>query len=348
MTAAPAVKPGEFRFSAIGLAHPHIDDQCRELIAAGGELISVYDDDPVSVERFRRKFPQAAPARCEREVLDDRRIRLVAGAAIPCDRAALGVRVMRAGKDYFTDKTPCTTLDQLAECRQVVAETGRRFFVYFGARVSPCALFAQRLISDGAIGRVVQVIGLGPHRLSAANRKQWFFVKRQYGGILCDIGIHQTDMFLSFTGNPTAEVVASQVGNYASPEYPELEDFGDMQLRGPNGATGYHRVDWLTPDGLGTWGDGRAIISGTEGYIELRKNIEIAGERTGDHLYLVDRTGERRFDAAGLVEVPFFRQMIRDCLDRSETAMTQAATFAATEIALTAQARAVRVGDSST
>src|SRR4029077_13260215 len=113
------------------------------------------------------------------------------------------------------------------------------------------------------------------------------FDHARYGGILCDIGSHQADQFLFFTGSTSAEVVVSQVANYAHPEYPELEDFGDMLLRGDRG-TGYVRVDWFTPDGLNSWGDGRLTILGTDGFIEIRKNTDLAGRAGGSHLFLVD------------------------------------------------------------
>ena len=128
---------------------------------------------------------------------------------------------------------------------------------------------ADELVRAGAVGTVVQTVGLGPHRLNRATRSSWFFERERYGGILCDIASHQVDQFLHFTGSTEAEVVASAVGNFANPDDPGLEDFGEILLRSQSGQ-GYIRVDWYTPDGLPTWGDGRLTILGTEGYIELR------------------------------------------------------------------------------
>jgi hypothetical protein len=137
--------------------------------------------------------------------------------------------------------------------------------------------------------------------------------------------------------------VAAQVANYKYPEYPELEDFGEVILRG-NGGTGYVRVDWFTPDGLGTWGDGRVIILGTEGYIELRKYCDIAGRPGGDHLFLVDQEGTHYIDCRD-VELPYGRRLIGDIINRTETAMPQAHCFLASELALQAQAQARRLGN---
>src|ERR1043165_3900887 len=282
--AAPVVAPGQFRFAAMHLDHGHIYGQCNGLIEAGGELVGGYDPQPERGAAFRKTHPQATAGGDERAILEDPTIRLVAAAAVPCDRGPLGCRVMEHGKDYFTDEAPLTSLEQLAQARQVVARTGRRYFVYFSERLHvECAVEAGRLIAAGAIGRPVQVLGLGPHRLGdPAKRPAGFFARARYGGILCDIGSHQIEQFLAYTGNSDATIQAAKVANYRHPEFPELEDFGDLTLIGANGATGYHRVDWLNPKGLATWGDGRTVILGTDGYIELRKYINVATATTGD------------------------------------------------------------------
>ncbi|GAB2676915.1 Gfo/Idh/MocA family oxidoreductase [Paenibacillus thermoaerophilus] len=340
----PVVRAGEFVFAAMALNHGHIYGMCNGLTEAGGTLKWVYDPDPAKVEAFLRKYPGVRAASSEQEILQDPEVKLVAAAAIPCDRGPLGVRVMRHGKDYFTDKTPFTSLDQLAEARRAVAETGRKYAVYYSERLHvESAVFAGQLVKDGAIGRVVQVMGLGPHRLNAPSRPDWFFRKAQYGGILCDIGSHQIEQFLYYAGCRDAEVLQSRVANYRNKQYPELEDFGDAMLRGDNGASHYFRVDWLTPDGLSTWGDGRTVILGTDGYIELRKYVDIARQPEGDQLYLVNGEGEHRLELRGKVGYPYFGELILDCLNRTETAMTQEHAFKAAELCLKAQELAVRV-----
>jgi predicted dehydrogenase len=342
---APVVAAGGFRFAVMHLDHGHIYGMCNGLLEAGGELAMVYDTDPARVAVFLQSFPQAKVVSDERAILEDATIRLVAAAAIPCDRGPLGCRVMEHGKDYFTDKTPFTSLAQLAQARAITSRTGRRYFVYFSERLHvECAVEAGRLINAGAIGRPVQVIGLGPHRLGdPAKRPAWFYERAKYGGILCDIGSHQIEQFLAYTNNTTATIQAAKVANYHHPQFAELEDFGDLTLIGGNGATGYHRVDWLTPKGLATWGDGRTVILGTDGYIELRKYLNVAAERTGDHLFLVDQHGERHLEVAGTIGFPFFGQLIRDSLDGTTTAMTQEHIFLAAELCLVAQQQAVRV-----
>jgi predicted dehydrogenase len=338
------VEPGQFIFAATNLDHGHIYGMCNGLVEAGGELRWVYDGDPARAEAFAQKYPGVKIASSLETILEDAEVQLVAAAAITSLRGPLGVRVMRSGKHYFTDKAPFTTLEQLEEARVAANETGKKYAVYYSERLHvESAIHAGELIRQGAIGRVVQVMGLGPHRLNAPSRPDWFFKKEQYGGILCDIGSHQIEQFLYFTGNTEAKVVNSKVANYAAKDYPELEDFGDMTLVGENGATGYFRVDWLTPNGLGTWGDGRTLILGTEGYIELRKYIDVGREAEGDQLYLVNGEGEQHMRLRGKVGFPYFGELILDILNGTENAMSQEHAFKAAELSLIAQRDAVRV-----
>jgi predicted dehydrogenase len=337
-------EPGQFVFAAVSLDHGHIYGMCNGLLEAGAELKWVYDTEPARVEAFLKTYPQAKAAESLEQILDDSQVQLVAAAAVTSDRGPLGVRVMRAGKHYFTDKAPFTTLEQLEDARQAYADTGKKYAVYYSERLHvESAVFAGQLIEQGAIGRVLQVIGLGPHRLNAHSRPEWFFQKEKYGGIICDIGSHQVEQFLYFTGNKNATVVNSKVANYNNKQYPELEDFGDMSIVGENGATGYFRVDWFTPSGLSTWGDGRMIIMGTEGYIELRKYVDIARDSAGDQVYLVNADGEQRMQVSGQVGFPYFGGLILDCLNGTELAMTQEHTFKAAELSLIAQKQAVKV-----
>ena len=341
---APVVKPGEFVFAATHLDHGHIYGQCNGLIEAGGELKWVYDADPRKVEAFREKFPDAKVARSFDEVLADGGVNLVTSAGIPCEHAPIGIRVLEAGKDYFTDKTPLTSLDQLDQVKAVTAKTGRKYMVYFSERLHvESAMFATELVAGGAIGQVVQYLGLGPHRLNKPSRPAWFFKKALYGGILCDICSHQTEQFLTFTGATDATVTHASVGNVVNRDTPEFEDFGDANFLGNNGASAYMRVDWYTPNGLSTWGDGRVIILGTKGYIELRKYVDVARDKAGDNVYIVDNDGERYINVAGKVGFPFFGKLILDVLNRTDRAMTQAHVFKAAELAVRAQMAARRI-----
>jgi len=334
----PVVKTGEFVIAAIGLDHIHIVGMCQGLIEAGAILKYVYDPNPQKIDEFLTYFPKTQIAINEDEVLTDSEIHLVASACIPVDRAALGIRVMEAGKDYFVDKTPLVSLQQLQSVTEVQASTGRKYMVYYCERLhTEAGVYAEKLIRQGEIGKVIQTIGTGPHRLNASTRPDWFFKKAHYGGILCDIGSHQIEQFLFFTGATDARISVAQVHNYNNPQTPELEDFGDCTLVADNGATGYFRVDWLTPDGLSTWGDGRLTILGTDGYMELRTYIDVAREQTSDHVYLVNQKGEFHIPVNGKVGFPYFGQLILDCLNRTENAMTQAHAFKVAELCVKAQ-----------
>lgn len=342
---SPVVKKGEFIFSTIALDHGHIYGISNGLIEAGGTLKSVYDPDPKKVDEFIAKFPGVKPARSETEILSDPEVRLVAGAAVTSERCALGLRVMSAGKDYFTDKAPLTTLEQLEAAKAKVKETGKKYMVYYSERIHvESAVFAGQLIEQGAIGRVIQVLGIGPHRIgNPEQRPSWFYQRSKYGGILCDIGSHQIEQFLFYAGCEDARVVYAAAANYNNPGFPELEDFGEANLIGDNGARNYFRVDWFTPDALNTWGDGRLFILGTKGYIEQRKYANIGtGKPGGGHVYLVNDKEDAYYNVEGRVGYPYFGRLIFDCLNRTENAMTQEHAFKAAELCIKAQIQADR------
>lgn len=331
------------RFGVAGINHSHIYGMVNAVQRGGGELVSFYAPEPELASEFAKRFPQAVQVRDERQVLEDPTIQLVLSSTVPVERAPLGIRVMRAGKDYMSDKPGILTMAQLADVRRVQGETGRIYSICFSERFEvPAAVKAGELVKAGAIGDVIQTINIAPHRIHPPARPDWFWDPRRNGGILADIGSHQFDQFLYFTGSTRGEVVAAQVRNVRHPEHPEFQDFGDVMVRG-NGGTGYIRLDWFTPAGLPTWGDGRLFILGTDGYIEARKYVDIAGGRPGgNHLFLVDQKGMQRIDCSQ-TELPYGRQVVDDVLHRTETAMPQAHAFLASELALRAQEQAQRV-----
>jgi predicted dehydrogenase len=330
------------RFAAVGLDHGHIFGHVSGLVAAGCEFAGYCPETslPELVERFRDTWPDA-PALERDAIFADPSIDVICIAAIPCDRADIAVRAMRAGKDVMVDKPGVTTFDQLAEVRRVQEETGRIYSICFSERHTvPAAVKAGELVQAGAIGRVIQTVGLGPHKKGRI-RPAWFWDMAQCGGILIDIASHQIDQFLFYTGSDTAEVVAAQTANFGTPEHPGFEDFGDLLLRSER-ATGYVRVDWFTPGGLGTWGDGRLTILGTQGYIELRKYVDIAGRPGTNHLFLVDGEETRHIDCSDTPLV-YFDRFVADVRDRTETAMTHAHAYEVCRLSLEAQARAVDI-----
>jgi predicted dehydrogenase len=336
--------PG-FAFAAIGLNHGHIYGQTEVMIKAGCRLKAFFAPEDDLAAAYSARFPDARRVADERAILEDPEISLVIGAGILSDRAPMAVRAMRSGKDVMLDKPGATTLEQLAELRRMQAETGRILSILYSEHYTqPATVAAGELVKAGAIGRVVQTLGLGPHRIGNYQRPDWFWKRARTGGILTDIGSHQVEQFLFFTGSDRAEIVASQVANFDHPDTPEFEDFGDIMLRSDN-AAGYTRVDWFTADGLPVWGDGRLFILGTEGTIELRKYVDIAGQPDGNHLFLVDRAGTRHIDCTG-TKITYGEQLRDDVLNRTETAMPQKHCFLATELALTAQAKARRIDGS--
>jgi predicted dehydrogenase len=332
MTAEP------LRFAAAGLNHGHIYGMARALLAAGAQLTHVYALEDDLAAAFAEAFPQAQRAPTLEVILEDPRIDFIASAAIPNERAPLGLAALAHGKDFVSDKPGFTSFEQLEAVRQRVRETGGRYIIYFGERFENRATTrAGELVAAGAVGDVVHTVGLGPHRVGSG-RPGWFYQPELSGGILVDIASHQIDQFLHFTRSEGAEIVGATVANRRQPDHPAFRDVGDLSLRSDR-AAGFIRVDWLTPAGLGTWGDGRLFLTGTEGYIEVRKVIDISGRAGGDHLFLVDGNGTRYLNCQE-EPLPFAGQLLSDLRARTATAVTQEHVFVTSELALRAQALA--------
>lgn len=341
------ISPGKIKFAVININHPHIYGMTNAIKRGGGELESVYAKEADLLAAFVKAYPDVKQAKSEAEILEDPSIHLVLSSGIPDERAPLGIRVMKHGKDYLADKPGIITLKQLDEVKKVHQETKRIYSIMYSERLENKGTEkASQLVKAGAIGRVIQTINVAPHRISnkfgtsgLAVRPDWFWDKKRYGGILTDIGSHQFDQFLHFTNSTEAEILMSQVGNIHFPQAPLFEDFGDVMLTG-NGGTGYIRVDWFTPNGLDSWGDGRLTILGTDGYIEVRKNIDIlSGNKGGNHLYLVNQKETLYMDCNNET-LPFGPLFVDDVVNRTEIAMPQAHCFLATELALVAQKKA--------
>jgi predicted dehydrogenase len=340
-----AIKPAySVRFAVAGMSHDHIYGMVDAMIRGGGVLVSVYAAEPERGVAFLKRYPQAKAAMSEDEILNDPSIQLVLSSAVPNQRAPLGVRAMRHGKDFLSDKPGATTLEQLAEVRKTIAETKRIYAIMYSERLEvKAAVKAGELVQAGAIGKVIQTINIAPHQIfqgqgdagGGTGRPEWFWDPEKYGGILTDIGSHQVDQFLFYTGSKEAQVVASQVANVRHKDRPKFQDFGDMMLRG-NAGFGYVRLDWFTPNGLGTWGDGRLFILGTDGYMELRKYADVTRSKSGNHLFIVDAKEARYIDCNNLT-LPFGPQFISDVVNRTHTGQDQTQCLLAAELVIRAQ-----------
>jgi predicted dehydrogenase len=327
------------KFGVVGINHGHIYSMAQAIINGGGTLTTFYALEDDLATEFIKKFPLVKRMSTAKEVFENKDIALILSSAIPNQRAGIAIEAMLNGKDVMVDKPGITDLSQIKKVRETQKKTGRIFSICYSERFENRATEkATALIKEGAIGQVLQTLGTGPHRMNPKSRPSWFFDKKYFGGIITDIASHQFDQFLHFTGSAEGKILASQVANFKHKESPAFEDFGDVIVKGNKG-TGYIRVDWFTPDGLKTWGDGRLTILGTDGYIEIRKNIDITRKDSGSHLYIVNQKETAYIDCTE-VALPYGPRLVDDIINRTETAMSQEHCFKAMELALVAQKKA--------
>jgi predicted dehydrogenase len=335
------------KFAVCGMSHDHIYGMIGAIQRGGGQLVAAWGGEDDKVAAFRKRFPDVKVAKTQDEIINDSSIQLVLTSQVASERAGIGIRAMKTGKDVLSDKPGMTTLDQIDQVRKTITETNRIYAIMYSELLEvKAAVYAGELVKQGAIGKVIQTINIAPHQIfqhvgdagGAGSRPEWFWNPDQYGGILCDIGSHQVDQFLYFTGSSQAEVVESQIANVRHPDRPKFQDFGDMVLRGDRGF-GYVRLDWFTPDGLGTWGDGRLFVLGTTGYMEVRKYTNVAVSHQGNNLYVVDGNQARYIDCNNM-PLPFGPDFVSDIVNRTHTAQNQEQALLAAQLVVTAQKNA--------
>ncbi len=335
------------KFAVCGMSHDHIYGMIGAIQRGGGELVAAWGGEEDKLAAFAKRYPDVKIVKAQDEILNDPSTQLVLSSQIANERAPLGVRTMKHGKDFLSDKPGCTTLQQLEDLRKTIAETKRIYGILYSERLEvKAAVYAGELIQQGAIGKVIQTINIAPHQIiqgtgdagGGTGRPEWFWNPDQYGGILCDIGSHQVDQFLFYTGSTQAEIAESQIANVRHPDRPRFQDFGDMVLRGDRGL-GYVRLDWFTPKGLGTWGDGRLFILGTDGYIEIRKYTNVAVNKQGNNLFIVNNKEARYIDCNNM-PLPFGSQFVADIVNRTHIAQDQTQCLLAAELVIKAQKNA--------
>lgn len=333
---------GTLNFAVIGLAHPHIYAMCEGLIRAGARFKYVYDENGELLKNFTDKYNQASSCGSREEIYQKSDISLIVSAAIPSERAQIAVEAMNAGKHFFVDKAPLISLEQLELVKKTVQKTQRKYFVYYCESIDEeSTVYALSLVKCGIIGKVLHISGSAPHFLNPQSRPDWFFEREKTGGILIDIGSHQVHQFLRFTGSFDAKTDFARVGNISFPQYSGFDESGELLLKANSGATGSFYVNWDSPAGLKSWGDPRMIIQGDKGYIELRKNFDIAHSLTPAQVFVVNNDGVFHQSVAGRVPMNYFEELISDCTQNTSYNDTQL-DFKAIEIAITAQNMARR------
>jgi predicted dehydrogenase len=327
------------RVGVIGIEHLHLFEMIDGLVRVGAETVCHAADGPLA--DMYAGWRTDSESRPRDDVLADDSLDLIVTAAVPAERADIAVAALQAGRHVLAAKPAMTTIEDLDRIDRAARETGVRWWVFFSERLSNRAVNeAVRRVHAGDIGELVAITGMAPHTLAADGRPDWFFDPDRSGGILVDVAAHQADQLLAFAGPGSTEVLAAAVDNLATPGHPAFCDVGRMSLRHTTTdnrvVLSDHHVDWLSPAGLGTWGDVRLFITGTTGSIEVRSNIDVVGHPGAEHLILVDGASARRIDCSGVV-IDWAERLRADVELGTDSFMTHDHVVAACNIVLDAQ-----------
>ena len=328
------------RFAVAGIEHLHVFELVGGLVGAGAIEVGHWGTPGPLLDAYRQWRPDSAELDLDTALRAE--VDLVVLAGIPSERATHAATALRSGASVLSDKPGVTTFEQLDSVLDAEEASTGRWWVLFSERFcNRAVLEAVRRVHAGAIGRVVDVVGLGPHTLAAAQRPDWFWSPTTSGGILADLATHQIDQFCAIADpDSKAEVVvtSSSVGNLACPDHPSMQDVGRLTLAG-GGAIGSHRVDYLSAAGLPSWGDCRLLITGTEGALEVRANVDPAGAPGSEHLIQVDADGTQRIDTSD-VQIDWAQRLVADLRNGTDTLLSRDHIERVCRLALTAQAEA--------
>lgn len=282
-------------FAVVGIEHLHLFEIVEALAAAGARCVAHSGDGPLA-DMFASWQTDSTPC-AESELLDRTDVDIVVIASVPDHRASLTCRALEAGHHVVSDKPGALSEGDVDDIVDAARRADRRWWVIYSERLGNRAMTeAIRLAVEGELGQVVGIDGWGPHSLFEESRPDWFWDRRRSGGVLIDFGCHQVDQFCSIVdpqGRGTVELIGAARGNVAHPDRPAFDDVAEITLGAP-GVRGVHRVDVFSPAGLGTWGDCRLRIVGTDATAEVRANVDVGGQSGGEHLLVVDAASARR------------------------------------------------------
>ncbi len=332
--------PKPLRLGVIGVEHLHVFEMIDGLVQGGAATVCHAADGGPLTDLFEAWRTDSARVTAT-AVLDDRSLDLIVIGSIPADRGRIAIEALSAGHHVLTAKPGVTTLADLEAVAAAVASSGRRWWVFFSERLANRGVSeAVRRVHAGHIGQLVAITGLAPHTLGAGTRPDWFFDPSRSGGILVDLAAHQADQLLALAGPGRTDVLAASVANVAAPDRLGMQDVGRMSLRHTTSSgrvvLSDHHVDYLSPSGLDTWGDVRLMITGTEGTIEVRSNVDPAGQPGSDHVIVVDAEAPRRLDVSA-VALDWAERLCSDIGAGTDTFMAHDHAVAACSITLRAQ-----------
>ncbi|NPV80086.1 MAG: Gfo/Idh/MocA family oxidoreductase [Firmicutes bacterium] len=263
----------DIKIAVVGLAHPHIYDFLNEALGLDGvRLTGIVEEDATTRLNASKRYGQVPAFETMDDLLESVDVDLIATAAVNNRKADIIVNALKKGKHVISDKPLVTTMEDLERVKEAFREAGpnARLCMLLTERYNPSLVTAKQVIDSGEIGEIVNCIALRPHRLAPSTRPLWMFNRKEYGGIIVDLAIHDIDILRWFTGSDIAKIFAAHHSNSRFRQFKEFEDNGEIFLALDNGSTAFIRVDWLTPDGYPHHGDCRVLVVGTKGQVEAR------------------------------------------------------------------------------
>ncbi|RKN71210.1 Gfo/Idh/MocA family protein [Paenibacillus ginsengarvi] len=259
-----------YRFGIYGCQHAHIASFVDQMLALGATCAGIYEPESPSLAQSLAQRHGIMLVDSPDAFLDSS-VNVIGSSAVNNRKIDVIEWCERHGKHVMLDKPVATNREQLERLEAVLNRGSIQVGVMLTERFRASIHTLKQAIDAGKLGRIVSISTRKPHRLSPASRHAWHFSKRESGGLVIDLFIHDFDLLRFLTGQEVASV-HSQVAKHILPEYPDFYDTAAAQVSMSGGTMAQLYTDWHTPTKSWTWGDCRIFIVGTEGCAELRLN----------------------------------------------------------------------------
>ena len=253
------------RFGIYGCRHAHIHAFVEEMLSAGHRFVGVCETGGPWAEALSREY--GAPLFDNEEQLFEQSPQIIGTAAVNCDRIGIIERCFERGIHVMTVKPAVIDDTGLDRLRDVIS-TGRiQVGMMLTERFSPAVYTLKRLIDDGALGQVIGLTLIKPHKLAADLREPWHFDMASNGGLIADLMIHDFDLARWLCGS-APESMTGYVRRGFLACRPGVFDSARILIRTKKAQLVEMESDWRMPEGYFTYGDARIICTGTLGRAE--------------------------------------------------------------------------------
>lgn len=250
------------KFGIIGCRHGHIEEFIREMLELGHSFIGICEREgrlaPALAEKYGALLTE------EPEDIWKQNPDIIGSSAVNNQKIHVLEECAARGVHFMVDKPIVTCREGLQKAEAIIKEGRIQVGMQLTERYNPGIVVLKRAIAAGELGKLIGFTIMKPHKLSPASRDAWHFSRKENGGLVVDLMIHDFDLLRWLTGSEIAAVSGyMQIGNWEG--YPDFPDDARVLVKMADGSTASLQSDWWTPAAYPCYGKGLIICTGTRG-----------------------------------------------------------------------------------